>query len=155
MKYRQVTVTSIGKEGMETLPAQAAVCGCGNDSWYIFQIDGHDHIHMQCAICHTSYCPAEMRLHRRSYPVFFLEDTLMNKEELKTKARYFAHRQIYAEPRTIYRDENFVDGFVAVIGTRRVMWEKAFCETREEAIEEARLFQANALRVYQELTESK
>lgn len=39
------------------IKARVAICEkCGNDSFFIFKIAGHDHSHAQCSHCDTSYC---------------------------------------------------------------------------------------------------
>ena len=37
--------------------AHAALCGCESDVFYLFQIVGQTHFHIQCAQCEQSYCP--------------------------------------------------------------------------------------------------
>ncbi len=35
-----------------------AVCDvCDSQEFIVFQLDGHDHLHLQCAVCRKSYCP--------------------------------------------------------------------------------------------------
>lgn len=41
-------------------PAHAAYCSCESDVFYLFQIVGQNHFHMQCAQCDQSYCPFGM-----------------------------------------------------------------------------------------------
>lgn len=74
------------------------------------------------------------------------------KARLKRKAMMFSQGKIGTAPRSLYRDGTFIDGFFPSVGGKLVMWEKDFCATEEEALEEARLFQCNATRVYLELS---
>lgn len=41
-------------------PAHAAHCTCESDVFYVFQIVGQNHYHLQCAQCDQSYCPFGM-----------------------------------------------------------------------------------------------
>jgi hypothetical protein len=44
--------------GERTATAKFAVCEqCDMDLFFIFQIRGQHHFHLQCAGCGTSYCP--------------------------------------------------------------------------------------------------
>lgn len=37
-------------------PALMAVCECGNNTFVVFQLEGQDHPHLQCAMCDETYC---------------------------------------------------------------------------------------------------
>lgn len=41
----------------EEIKAHVCACSdCGCRAFHVFQIDGHDHWHMQCYRCGVSYC---------------------------------------------------------------------------------------------------
>jgi len=53
MNLRDVEVGSL--EGKRK--AKQAVCDCGGETFIVFQIEGHNHFHLQCDQCGSSFCP--------------------------------------------------------------------------------------------------
>lgn len=41
------------------LEADGAECACGARQFYVFQVRGENHFHLQCASCRHTYCPAD------------------------------------------------------------------------------------------------
>jgi len=37
--------------------AYRAVCVCGSEKFRLFQIKTQTHFHIECGLCHESYCP--------------------------------------------------------------------------------------------------
>lgn len=59
--YRDTVVSAL--DGRE-LQADIFMCGrCQSPYFGVFQILGTNHMHLQCARCHTSYCPAGSSCH--------------------------------------------------------------------------------------------
>lgn len=56
----QRRVTGVDEDGnVSTKVASFFVCGeCQADVFFIFQIDGQDHVHLQCGQCGVSFCPS-------------------------------------------------------------------------------------------------
>lgn len=51
-----VKITTHNNKG-EHKPALLAQCGrCGSEQFVVFQIEGQDHIHLQCGDCGYTYC---------------------------------------------------------------------------------------------------
>lgn len=44
--------------GEKNIPGLLFVCGaCGGSSWQLFQLNHHDHFHIQCRHCKVAFCP--------------------------------------------------------------------------------------------------
>jgi nitrite reductase/ring-hydroxylating ferredoxin subunit len=51
----------------EEKTAHFMICpDCGCDAFLIFTIKGHDHSHVECALCGTSYCPVSGKCHEEA-----------------------------------------------------------------------------------------
>lgn len=37
--------------------AHLCTCECASEEFIVFRIEGHGHLHLQCAECQESYCP--------------------------------------------------------------------------------------------------
>lgn len=55
MEFRQATVHD---QHGRAHPAYVAACrACGCEKFYVFQLSGQNHFHLQCVKCGESYCP--------------------------------------------------------------------------------------------------
>jgi len=45
-----------GSDG--TVSGVVAECSCGCPVFYVFQVDGQDHPHLQCRKCGEAFCPS-------------------------------------------------------------------------------------------------
>lgn len=63
MKLEKVIVREDGGVGASHSARIAKCDRCSEDKFYVFQLEGQTHFHLQCVVCGMAFCPAGGECH--------------------------------------------------------------------------------------------